>query len=94
MIEKICRSMCIADANDPDRVFGDHKGWMTYEYLAIAALNAMKDPTDPMKLAGHSCPVSHSWSNQGEFIADGCETDIWQDMINAALSEHKNSETV
>ena len=80
MIEKICIAMCKEEGIDPHAWFNDNFGWMTYEHLAIAALNALKEPTKEM-LDSTSTPTYST-------------RDRWSLMINAALSEHKNSETV
>lgn len=87
MIEKICIAMCKEEGIDPHAWFNDNFGWMTYEHLAIAALNAMKEPSDEMYKA----------IDEAEEICGNVEISnlkAFELMLNAALSEHKNSETV
>lgn len=102
MIEKICIAMCKEEGVDPyhsvDESFGNmayEKAWMTYEHLAIAALNAMKDHENVLySVLPDSEDEFDQMSGFKQFDGDsGNWFWLWSKAIDAALSEHKNSET-
>jgi hypothetical protein len=49
-----------------------------YETLAVAAVKAMREPTENMELAG--------WDAGGEWWEDSCPRVVWWGMIDAALA--------
>ena len=82
MIEKISRALCIEESQDPDKMFGGGPGWKVYEHLAIAAIKAMREPTQEMVEDGYG------WYEG----IDATEEDqmpkcVFRSMIDAALKE-------
>jgi len=73
MIERVARTLCVANGEDPDKPSGAFgEWWKSYENEARAAIEAMREPTDVMVGA------AVSYKSAGVI-------DIWQTMIDFAL---------
>jgi len=84
MIERVARA--IFEAMD---VTDGLDGSSATRY-AVAAIKAMRDPTQAMVRDGDATPTSHSWG-QSHLSAENAEfamcEPIWQAMIDAALTQ-------
>lgn len=81
MIEQVARALCLDDGIVPDQVNWD--GWYEWEYYrdnAIAAITAMREPTD---LMGNALNRMGRPYDAGSHSA----TEIWRALIDAALEE-------
>jgi hypothetical protein len=83
MIERVARSLCISAGDDPEGHTG-RRGllagspyWHVYRKDAIAAIEAMRSPTDQMVAVGAK--------ESGE-DSDAVAIGAWQGMIDSALS--------
>ena len=77
MIERVARALAIADGMHPEAVSNGEDAvpvWTLYVDDARAAIEAMREPTDVMVDAGYAVTVDD-------------ETEVWQAMIDAALSQ-------
>lgn len=83
VVERVARAIDVADGRDPDAPanirypggYPEGVSWKKQIPRARAAIEAMREPTDEMELAG--------WGA----IPSADATDIWQAMIDAALRE-------
>lgn len=99
MIERVARAICQANQMDPDsksHINGNAWHWEDYAKDARAAIEAMRDPTEAMKVA--CWPNHHPWGKNApdpterpEMVRqmDADVTADWQAMIDAALLETK-----
>lgn len=87
MVEKVARAICRSMLQDPDIDYEVHhqdglvKGWKMYESEAKAAIEAMREPTEPMLDAG----VRHH-NNDKLYLKESVSCQ-WDAMIDAALGE-------
>lgn len=94
MVERVARALCKADGKNPDALepgdaFGTdghmrngdpaHSLWREWNERAVAAIEAMREPTDEMIEAGVTADFG---KNLGERV-----TFAHQAMINAALQK-------
>ena len=87
MVERVARALCIAMGLPPDHEFREVVGsgfeesvvsviaWTKFQREARVAIEAMRQPTEPMLLAAGLHPTGHN------------PFDAWQAMIGAALDE-------
>lgn len=87
MIEKVARAVCAAhDGNDPDKpTTGLPDGpdvplWHDYRNFAIAALEAMREPTERMIAAG--AQRASGFASTGNRMCNG-----YRAMIDKAIQE-------
>lgn len=94
MIEKVARALCEAEGMNPDHESNEDmdeaaKLWTTYRHLARAAIEAMREPTAAMKLAGAD---KHNGYYHTEEQARDDSGLIFTAMIDAALSAPNSTE--
>lgn len=78
MIERVARSLCKIDGNDPDDIVRDGVLlWTRYDEEARAAILAMQEPTEDMITAHRNAPATSDPVYQAKFD--------WAAMIGAAL---------
>lgn len=82
MIERVSRALCIADGCNPDHQSNDPLDdgqllWTTYAKDARAAIEAMREPTDEMRVALGNLAIFDPAFSTG---------DAWLVMIDAALA--------
>lgn len=88
LVERVARAMCLDLGIPPDN-WSEEDGIRTYAWqkeasTAVAAIEAMREPTNEQQIAG-STEVGDcfGWEQKAAAYA-------WQAMINAALEEWKN----
>ena len=82
MIERVARALA------PQSLLPEHM-WREFVEPARAAIEAMREPTEEMRIAGDTAPTAHGWGlhaihGSSEFAE--CEP-LWRAMIDAALGE-------
>lgn len=87
MIEKVARAICISCCEDPDawatQAGVSQTNWKTFISNAIAAIEAMRMPTDAMiSEGGESIPSDGIRPDRDRRDAE----EVWRTMIEAALS--------
>lgn len=99
MIEKIARAICDAGReDDPQFDLMSAQVKESYRHEARAAIEAMREPSKAMVEAGDTAlenVTDSDWDsgadgnghNSHEWIISGAQTEIYQAMIDSALSE-------
>lgn len=87
-IERAARALCVADGDKPDRDFTSGNVtfpcWKSYQSRARAVLQALREPSPDMKMAGAKAITAEHMKAMANYDA-AC--DCWPAMIDAALSE-------
>lgn len=78
MIERVARALCESAKMNPDDAFG---GWRHWTDEARAAIRAMRECTERMRLEGESMATF----GIGRAIDDEAVPRVWRGMIDAAL---------
>lgn len=99
MVERVARALCRADGKDPDapRKISACVGEISmmewqyhYPFMALRAIEAMREPTDEMVRAVESAEDDSGYiAAAGEHIDWG---DAWTIAINAALQKETPTE--
>ena len=100
MVERVARAICWASGYDPDGRDEDTlpenesiDGWLNcygFKPEARAAINAVREPTHRMTVAGHTAldETEHTQTKAlGHLMGRMAFVDVWQAMIDAALKE-------
>lgn len=84
MVERLARVLAKMHGGDPDG--GPNKArpiWMLYEVVAIAVIEAMREPTDAMlNRGGYHCITGAGAVSKGDLAQAKA---VWKAMIDAAL---------
>jgi hypothetical protein len=82
MIERVARAICAASGSpDPDEIWNGHPLWEEFSDDARAAIEAMREPTEPMMQAAESEAEAYFGNGQERLEPE----QVWRVMIDAAL---------
>lgn len=89
MIERVARAICIVAGRQPDQIHSPAIGvelpwWRIYEHQAVAAIEAMREPTEAMCHAEAEDTMG-SRRPLGEYLDDYDAAGVWRGMIDEAL---------
>ena len=90
MVERVARAIWDArESSFPARLRVRFEDRLTSEVfdMARAAIEAMREPTEAMMVAGGKVDVGHAWCAAGERIVDDSAGDVYRGMIDAALKD-------
>jgi hypothetical protein len=93
MVERVAWAICAKEYEDPNELTNAYPDgpmypvWKDFEWCARAAIKALREPTQQMRLAGIA-----EWSRPDPTPEHGSTlvfNAVWRAMLDAALKEHE-----